>query len=127
MSDETEHLDFLNKIIHTLVDVGESVDLPTGEMGCGRHQVLIFGTKGELIGEGGRIDVGTNPRMLGNILHAFPIVIDGVMKIFQTLDVIRLGYDSFHFCLSSKMVKNESYNPSQPPFIKGRRQIIPLL
>src|SRR4030042_230693 len=102
MSDETEHLDLFDQIIHALVNVGESVDLPAGEMGGGRHQVLIFGTKGELIGEGGRVDVGTNPRMLGNILHALPVVIDGVMKIFQTPDVIRIGYDSFHFVLSSK-------------------------
>jgi hypothetical protein len=112
MSDETEHLDFLNQIIHTLVDVGESVDLPAGEMGGGRHQVLIFGTKGELIGEGGRVDVGTNPRMLGNILHALPVIIDGVMKIFQTLDVIGFGYDSFHFVLLRVKSKN--------PWIKAK-------
>ena len=99
MSNETEHLDLFDQIIHTLVNVSESVDLPAGEMGGGRHQVLIFGTKGEFIGEGGRVDVGTNPRMLGNILHTFPIVIDGMMKIFQTLDVILFGHDSFHFLL----------------------------
>jgi hypothetical protein len=112
MSDETEHLDFFNQIIHTLMDVGESVDLPAGEMGGGRHQVLIFGTKGELIGEGGRVDVGTNSRMLGNILHALPVIIDGVMKIFQTLDVIGFGYDSFHFVLLRVKSKN--------PWIKAK-------
>ena len=99
MSNEAEHLDLLNQIIYILVNVGKSVDLSTSEMGGGCHQVFIFGTKSEFIGESGSVDVGTNPQMLGNILHPFPVVIDSMMKIFETLDVIFFGHDSFHFLL----------------------------
>ena len=102
MGNETEHLDFLNKVVHTLMNVSESVDLPTGKMGSGRHQVLMFGPKGKIIGEGGRIDVGPKGRMLGDILHALPVIIDYVMKLFEALDVILFGNDSFHFFSSRK-------------------------
>src|SRR5512139_2049401 len=116
MANETEHLHFLNQIIHTLVDVGESVDLPSSEMGGGCHQVLIFGTKGEFIGESSRVDMRTNTWMLGNILHAFPVVIDSMMEIFQTLDVILFGHDSFHFLLLLKAERIE-----HPPTLKLQR------
>jgi hypothetical protein len=35
--------------------------------------------------------------MHGNILHALPIVIDSMMEIFEALDVILFGDNSFHF------------------------------
>jgi hypothetical protein len=85
------------------VDVSESVDLPAGEMGGGGHQILMFGAKSELIGESSGVDVRTKTGMLCNILNPFPVIIDDMMKVFETLDVIFFGHDSFHFFLSSKI------------------------
>jgi hypothetical protein len=96
MANEAEHLDLLDQVIHTLMNVSESVDLPAGEMRRGCHQVFMFGPEGKFIGEGGSIDVGPKTRMHGNILHALPIVINSVMKIFKALDVILFGDNSFH-------------------------------
>ncbi len=107
MADQTEHLHLLDQIIHALMNVREPVDFPSGEMGCGRHQVLMLGTKGEFIGEGRGVDVRTKTRMLSNILHTFPIVIDNVMEVFKTLDVILFGDDSFHFFLLDEFYGKE--------------------
>jgi hypothetical protein len=79
--------------------MSESVDLPACEMGGGCHQILMFRTERELIGESSGVDVGTKTGMLCNILYAFPIVIDDMMKVFETLDVIFFGHNSFHFFL----------------------------
>jgi hypothetical protein len=57
----------------------------------------VFRAKGKFISEGCRIDMRPKSRMLGDILHAFPVVIDRVTKVFEALDVIFLGNDSFHF------------------------------
>ena len=97
MGDEPEHLDFLNEIIHVLMNVSEPVDLPAGQMGSGCHQILVFGPKGKFISEGCGIDVRPKSRMLGDILHTLPVVIDRVMKVFETLDIVLFGNDSFHF------------------------------
>jgi hypothetical protein len=97
MGDEAEHLDFLNEIVHALVNVRESVDFPAGQMRSGCHQVLVFRPEGKLISEGRRIDMRPKGRMLGDILHTLPVVIDYAMKVFEALDVIFLGNDSFHF------------------------------
>jgi hypothetical protein len=99
VADQSEHLDFLDQIIHTLVDMSESVDLPAGEMGAGSHQVLMFRAEGELIGEGRGVDVRKKTGMLCNILDTFPVIIDDVMKVFETLDVVILSNDSFHLFL----------------------------
>jgi hypothetical protein len=99
VGDETEHLDLFNEIIHTLMNVSESVDLLTGEMGSGCHQIFMLRTKGKLVSEGCSIDVRSKSRMLGYILHTLPIIIDNVMEIFETLNVIFFGYDSVHLLL----------------------------
>jgi hypothetical protein len=99
VADQSEHLNFFDQIVHALMDVGESVYLPAGEMGGGCHQILVFGAKGELIGESSGVDVRTKTGMLCNILNPFPVIVDDMMKIFETLDVIRFSYDSFHFFL----------------------------
>jgi hypothetical protein len=99
MANETEHLDFLDEVIHTLMNVSESIDFPAGQVRGGRHQILIFGPEGEFIGESSRIDVGPKAGMLGDILHALPVVINDMVKIFKALDVILFGSDSFHFIL----------------------------
>jgi hypothetical protein len=91
MSDETKHLNFFDQIVHALMDVGESVDLPASEMGGGCHQILIFGAKGKFIGEDCRINVRPKARMSGDILNAFPVIIDDMMKVFKALDVIFFG------------------------------------
>jgi hypothetical protein len=97
MGDEAEHLDFLNEIVHALMNVSESVDLPAGQMGSGCHQVLMFRPKGKFISEGCRIDMRPKSGMLRDILHTLPVVIDHVTEVFEALDVIFLGNDSFHF------------------------------
>jgi hypothetical protein len=102
VGNETEHLNFLNEVVHTLMNVSESVDLPAGKMGSGRHQVFMLGPKGKIVGEGGRIDVGPKGRMLGDILHALPVIIDRVTEFFEALDVILFGNDPFHFFSSQK-------------------------
>jgi hypothetical protein len=99
MGNEAEHLNFFDKIVHTLVDMRESVDLPACEMGCGRHQVFIFRAESEFISEGGGVDVRTKTRMLCNILNTFPIVIDDVMKVFEALDIVIFCHYSFHLIL----------------------------
>jgi hypothetical protein len=99
VADQTEHLNLLDQIVHTLVDVSESVDLPAGEMGGGGHQILMFRTKGKLIGESSGVDVRTKTGMLCNILNPFPVIVDDMMKVFKALDVIRFSYDSFHLFL----------------------------
>jgi hypothetical protein len=97
MGDEAKHLDFLNEIVHALVNVSESVDLSAGQMGGSRHQVLVLRPKGKLISEGRRIDVGPESRMLGHILHTFSVVKDHVMEVFEAPDIVLFGNDSFHF------------------------------
>jgi hypothetical protein len=104
MGNETEHLDLFNEVIHILVDMGEPVDLLSGEVRNGGHQILMFRTKGEFIGETSGIDVRSKGRVLGHILHTLPIVIDRVMEIFETLNVIFFGYDSVHFNLLRKKI-----------------------
>jgi hypothetical protein len=37
--------------------------------------------------------------MFGDILNPFPVVIDNVMEVFQTLEVILFGDDSVHLSL----------------------------
>jgi hypothetical protein len=41
----------------------------------------------------------TETRMFSNILHTFSIVVDNVMEVFETLDVILFSDDSFHWFL----------------------------
>jgi hypothetical protein len=95
VADQPEHLNFFDQIIHTLVDMSESVDLPAGEMRGGCHQVLMFRTKGELIGESRGVDVRTKTGMLCNILYTFPIVVDDMVKVFKALDIIFFGDNCF--------------------------------
>jgi hypothetical protein len=52
MSNQTEHLDLFDQIIHTLVNMSESIDLLTGKMRGGCHQILMFGPESEFVGEG---------------------------------------------------------------------------
>jgi hypothetical protein len=106
MANQTEHLHFFDQIIYTLMDVREPVDFPAGKMGGGCHQVFMFGTKGEFIGESGGVDMRTKARMFGNVLHPFPVVIDNVMEVFKTLDVIFFRDDSFHWLLLHMKSKN---------------------
>jgi len=56
-------------------------------------------TKGEFVGESCRVDVRPEGRVLGRILHAFPIIIDDVMKVLETLKVIFLGDNAVHLFL----------------------------
>jgi hypothetical protein len=77
--------------------MSESIDLPAGEMRGGCHQILMFRTKGELIGEGCGVDVRTKTGMLCHILYAFPIIVDHMVKVFKALDVIFFRHDAFHF------------------------------
>jgi hypothetical protein len=109
MGNEAEHLDFFDQIVHALVDMSESVDLSAGEMRGSGHQILIFRTKGELIRESRRVDVRTKTGMLCNILYAFPIIVDDMMKIFETLDVIFFGFDAFHVSLLSDVETNQGH------------------
>jgi hypothetical protein len=67
----------------------------------------MLGTKGEFIGEGGGIDMGSKTGMLRDILNAFPIIINNMMKIFKALDVIFLRHDSFHWFLLLKAERIE--------------------
>jgi len=99
VGDEAKHLDFLNEIVDALVDVSKPVDLSAGQMGSGRHQILVLRPKGEFVSKGGGIDMGLKSRMLGDVFHTFPVVIDYVMKVLEALDVIFLGNDSFHSSL----------------------------
>jgi hypothetical protein len=99
VANQPEHLNFLDEIIHTLVDMCESVDLPTGEMGSGGHQILVFGTESELIGESCGIDVRTKTGVRCHILDSFPIIVHDMVKVFEALEVIFFRYDTFHSSL----------------------------
>jgi hypothetical protein len=99
MGNEAEHLDLFNEIIHTLMNMGKSVDLLAGEVRSDGHQILMLRTKGEFIGEASGIDVRSKGRVLGYILHTLPVVIDRMVEVFQTLEVILFGYDSVHLIL----------------------------
>jgi hypothetical protein len=57
----------------------------------------MFRPKGKLVSEGCRVDVWPKCRMVSDILHSLPVIIDHVMKVFEAPDVIFLGNDSFHF------------------------------
>jgi hypothetical protein len=56
----------------------------------------MLGTKGEFVGEGCRVDVRPEARVLCDILHTFPVIIDNVMKILKTLNIIIFCNNSFH-------------------------------
>jgi hypothetical protein len=91
-------------------------------MGSGGHQILMFRTKGEFIGEASGIDMRSKGRMLGYILHTLPVVIDNVMEVFQTLEVILFGDDSFHWFLSLMlkiMVIGEKVRVTTPVSSRG--------
>ncbi len=53
VSDEAQHLDFLDQIIHALMNMGESADLSSGQMGGSCHQVFVFRPQGQFISKGG--------------------------------------------------------------------------
>jgi hypothetical protein len=99
MGDEAKHLDFFNEIVHALMNVSEAVNLSAGQMGSGCHQILMLGPNSKFISESCRIDMRPKSKMLGDVLHTLPVVIDHVMQVFETLKVIFLGNDSFHFFL----------------------------
>ncbi len=99
MANETEHLDLFDQVIHTLMNVGESIDFSAGQVRGGCHQIFIFGPESKFIGESSRIDVRPKTGMLGDVLHPLPVIIDNMMKIFKALDVILFGNNSFHFIL----------------------------
>jgi hypothetical protein len=50
----------------------------------------------ELIGKGRRIDMGPEGRMLGHILYALPVIIDGVMEFFEALNIIFFCHNRSH-------------------------------
>jgi len=79
------------------VNVGEPVDFSSGQVGSGCHQILMFRTKGKLIGESRGVNVRTKTGMLCNILYTFPIIVDDMMKVFKALGIIFFGDNSFHF------------------------------
>jgi len=81
------------------MDVSESVDPSACKMGGGGHQSLMLGTEGEFISEGGAMDMRPKGRMFGDILHTFPVIIDIMMKVLETPDVIFFRDDSFHWFL----------------------------
>jgi ADP-heptose:LPS heptosyltransferase len=57
----------------------------------------VFRPKGKFVSEGRGIDVRPKGRMLGDILHTLPVVIDHMAKVFETPDIVLFGNDSFHF------------------------------
>jgi hypothetical protein len=104
VADQPEHLDFFDQIVYALVDMSESVDLPAGEMRNGCHQIFVFRTKGELIGESCRVNMRTKTGMFCDILYTFTVIVNDMMKILETLKVIFLGDNSFHRFLLTKSI-----------------------
>ncbi len=93
VGDQTEHLDLLDQVVPALVDVGEAVDLFPGQVGGRGHEVFMLRLQRQLVGLGRGVDVGNERRVRGHVLHPFPPVIDHVVQLLQTVDVILFGLD----------------------------------
>jgi hypothetical protein len=122
MGDEAKHLNLFDQVIHALMDMGETVDSLSGEMGDSGHQVLMLRTEGQFIGEGCGFNVRPEGRVLGDILHPFSVVVDRMMKVFQALDIILFSDDSFHWFLSLMlkiMVIGEKVRVTTPVSSRG--------
>ena len=60
LGDHPQHLHLLHQILGGLVDVGEAVDLLTGQVGGGGHQLLVLLHARQGVGHGGGVDVTTD-------------------------------------------------------------------
>lgn len=62
--DGTQHLGLFHQVIHRLMDVGEAVDLTTGEMGGCGHEIGVLRIARQSIGHGGGVDMAADKRMI---------------------------------------------------------------
>lgn len=59
-----EHLDLLDEVFLALMNMGKTVDLLTGQVRSGGHQVLVLGIFCQLIGHSCGIYMALNQRMV---------------------------------------------------------------
>jgi hypothetical protein len=68
--------------------MGEPIDFASYEMRFGIHEILIFRLEGEFIRRGCRIDMGNKCRMLSDVLNLLSPVIDTMLLLLQTPDIV---------------------------------------
>ena len=76
LTEQSLHLDFLFEVFGALVDVRETVNLVSGQVGSRGHQVLILWIVGQVIGDCHAVDGRTDDRVIDPVVDFFTEHID---------------------------------------------------
>ena len=68
LRDHAEHLNLLDQILYTLMDMGETVDLLACKVRGYSHQILVLGIHGQIIGHGCGIDMTADIRIVNDLI-----------------------------------------------------------
>jgi len=93
LTQDAQQLDFLDQVLHVLMDMGKTADDLAGQMGDGRGEVFVFRVVRQGVGHRRGPDMRGRRRVAGHILYPLPLVIDLVIQLPQTFQVILGGFD----------------------------------
>ena len=93
LTQDAQQFDLFEKILHVLVHMGKTADGLAGQMGDGRGQLLIFRVARQGVGHGRGPDMRGRGRMACHILYPLPLVIDLMVQLPQTFQVILCSFD----------------------------------
>ena len=89
LGDGTQHLGLFHQVIHRLVDVGETVDLMTGEVGGGGHEILVLRVARQGVGHGGGVHMAPDEGMIddGGAVQQLALHIDADLPLAEAVFV----------------------------------------
>ena len=117
-AEEPPHLALLDQVVGALVDVGEAVDLPAGEVGGCRHELCVFRAMGEIVGQGDRVHRRPDQRVVHNVCDPLPEEVGFQFELSQALLVLASRHHDV--CLPHAVICERSND-----FSRGRRQYKP--
>ena len=80
--------------------MGEAVDLPAGEIGGGRHQILVLRILRQRVGHGHAVDGGPDHGVIHPVVDLFAEHVHAGVQLTQGVDVLLRGHQChFRFLL----------------------------
>ena len=100
LAQQALHLHLFHQILAGLMEVGEAVDLMTGQAGGSGHQILILGILCQGVGHGHAVDGGTDHGVIHPVVDLLAEHVHAGVQLAQGVDVLFRGHQChFRFLL----------------------------
>ena len=88
LAEQSLHLDLLDQVVRTLVQMRETVDGMAGQVGRSGHQVFVLILLCEFIGHRQAVDGGADDRMIHPVVDLLAEHVDSGAELTQGFDVL---------------------------------------